>query len=78
MVGRWFETKPVLPTIDQGLFGLALGEHLVAPAHDVERHERRKLPREVVVGVCEFGRLVRQDQYLANDIFWQGRAVGSP
>ena len=69
MVGRWFENKPVLPTIEQGVAGLALGGHLVAPAHDVEWHERRELPREVIVCVFEFGRLVRQDQYLANDIF---------
>ena len=73
MVGRWFENKPVLPTIEQGVLGVALGGHLVAPAHDVERHERRELPREVVVGVFEFGRLVRQDQYLANDICARGR-----
>ena len=69
MVGRWFENKPVLPTIEQGVSGFALGEHLIAPGHDVERHEWRELPREVVVGVVEFGQGVRQDQYLANDIF---------
>ena len=44
--------------------GVALGGHLVAPARDVARHDRRELPREVVVRVFEFGRLVRQDQYL--------------
>ena len=69
MVGRWLENKPVLPTIEQGVSGFALGEHLIAPGHDVERHEWRELPREVVVGVFEFLRLVRYDQYLANDIF---------
>ena len=73
MVGRWCENKPVLPTIEQGVLWLALGGHLVAPAHDVEGHERLELPREVVVGVFESGRLVRQDQYLANDTFgWGG------
>ena len=69
MVGRWFENKSVLPTIEQGDAGVALGGLLVAPAHDVERHERRELPREVIVGVVEFGRLVRQDRYLATDMF---------
>ena len=69
MVGRRCENNPVHPTIEQSLAGIALGGHLVAPAHDVERHERRELPREVVVGVVEFGQGVRQDQYLANDIF---------
>ena len=69
MIGRWFENKPVLPTIEHNLRGFAHGGHLVAPAHDIERHERRELPREVVVGVFAFGRLVRYDQYLANDIF---------
>ena len=68
MVGRWFENKPVLPTIQQGVLGVALGGHLVAPAHDVERHERRELPRDVVIGVFESGRPVRQDPYLANDL----------
>ena len=77
MVGRWFENKSVLPTIVQGVCGVALRGHLVAPAHDEERHDRREFPREVVVGVFEFGRLVRQNQYLANDIFLLGRAVGS-
>ena len=69
MVGRWFENKPVLPTIEQGVLGFALGDHLIAPAHDVQRHERRELLREVVVGVVEFGQGVCHDQYLANDIF---------
>ena len=69
MVGRWFENKPVLPTIVHGLRGMALGGLLVAPALDVERHERRELPREVVVGVFECLRLVRYDPYLANDMF---------
>ena len=69
MVGRWFENKPVLPTIEQGVLGQALGGLLVAPAHDEEGHGWRELPREVVVGVFESGRLVRQDQYLANGIF---------
>ena len=69
MVGRWFENKPVLPTVEQGLSGFALGGHLIAPAHDVERHERIELSREIVVGVFELGILVCQDQYLANDIF---------
>ena len=72
MVGRQFENKPVLPTIEQGVSGLALGEHLIAPGHDVERHEWREPPREVVVGVVEFGQGVHQDQYLANDIFCLG------
>ena len=68
MVGRWFENKPVLPTIEQGDAGMALGGHLVAPAHDVEWHAGPELLRMVVVGVAEFLGLVRQDQYLANDI----------
>ena len=68
MVGRWFENKSVLPTIEQGDAGVALGGPLVDPAHDVERHERREHPREVIVGVIKFGRLACQDQYLANDI----------
>ena len=76
MVGRWFENKSVLPTIEQGDVGIALGGLFVAPAHDVERHERRELLREVIVGVFHFGRLVRQDQYLAN-VLLLGRAVGS-
>lgn len=77
MVGRRCENKAVLPTIEQGVLWPALGEHLVAPAHDVERHGWRELPREVVGRVFESGRLVRQNQYLAKDIFWLGRAVGS-
>ena len=55
---------------------LALGGHLIAPAHDEKRHHRRELPREVVIGVCKFGRLVRQNQYLASGIFL-GRVVDS-
>ena len=69
MVGRWCENKAVLPTIEQGVLWQALGGHLVAPAHDVEGHEWRELPREVVGRLFESGRLMRQDQYLAKDIF---------
>ena len=58
----------VLPTIEQGVAGVALGGHLVAPAHDEKRHWWIKLLREIVVGVCELRRLVRQDQDLANEM----------
>ena len=68
MVASWFETNAVLPTVEQGLRRLALGRLLVGAAHDVEGNERLELLREVVVGICELGRLMRQDQYLANDI----------
>ena len=59
MVGRSFENKSLLPAIEQGVAGVALGGHLVAPAHDVERHEREELAREVVAHVmrhCSFAR----------------------
>ena len=77
MVGRWCENKAVLPTIEQGVLWQTLGRHLVAPAHDVKGHNWPELPREVVTRVFESGRLVRQDTYLAKDIFWLERAVGS-
>ena len=35
MVGRRCDNKSVHPTIIQGVAGLALGEHLVAQAHDI-------------------------------------------
>ena len=70
LVGGWFENKAVLPTIEQSLLWLALGILLVGPAHDEERHERRELLREVVVGIFETLQFVRQDQYLANALFF--------
>ena len=72
MVGRWIENKSVLPAIEEGVPAFALGGHLVARAFDVKRHEWMKLLPEVVVQVCVFPRLVRQDKYLANDIFALG------
>ena len=49
----------------------------VAPAHDEQWHERVQLSHEVVVGVLELLRLVRDDQYLVNVTFCLGRVVGS-
>ena len=44
---------------------LALKLHDIAPAHDVQRHQRGELLREVVVGIFQLGLLVCQDKYLA-------------
>ena len=69
--------KAVPPTIEQGELWLALGGQLVAPAHDEKWHQRVELPREVIIGVFELGRFVRQDQHLLNDNWLLGKAVGS-
>ena len=72
MVGGWFENKAVLPTIKQSLLRLAHRVLLVGPAHDEERHDRRELLREIVVGIFETLQFVGQNQYLANDILCYG------
>ena len=66
LVGRWFENKPVLPTVVEGVFGLAKGLHLVA---DEQWDERVQLSRKEKVGVLELLRLVRDDQYLVSVTF---------
>ena len=59
----------VLPTVEQGLVGLALWWHLVGARHDEERDKRVELPGEVVVRILDPCFLVCDDQYLANDMF---------
>ena len=69
IIGRWCENTATLPAIELGVAGVALGGPFLGAAHDVERHQQRELPREIIVSVLETGRLARHDQYLATDIF---------
>ena len=68
-IGRSCENNSVLPTVEQGVAGIALGNHLVGTRHDEERDKRVELPGEIVVCVLHLRCLVRDDQYLANDMF---------
>ena len=75
--GRSCKNNSVLPTVEQGVAGIALGSHLIGARHDEERDKRVEFPGEVVVCVFDLRCLVRDDQYLENNMLQIETQAGS-